>query len=167
MQKESIIFGAFGNYGLIAAVVVLLCTGLNAFCIWMGFIGLILTVMCAIGTLLGGTEILAADGKKYHAYGILAVLLVYLFAIVVKGWFFVALGALLVLWVQMLVYKTENISLYILCVVSFVLGIECSFIIMGDDIPVNEMYVEYLAVGGVVGTWLIASIQKSIIIRRS
>ena len=160
-MKNSIIFGAFGNYGLIAVAMVLVCTGLNAVCIWMGIFGLIMSVMCAIGALLGGAEIVRANNvKNEHVYFILACLLGYLFAVVVEGWFFVALLAVILLWGQMWWHRNEDVNLYVLCVVSYALGVEFSFMLMGDEIPANEMYVEYLAGAAVLVTWLFAAVQS-------
>ena len=50
--------------------------------------------------------------------------------------------------------KSIDVDIFALCVTSYVLGVEFSFILMGDEVPAGEMKLEYLAVAAVVITWL-------------
>ena len=150
-----------GNYGLIAVVLFLVSTGLNAAFIWLGMFGFAISVLLVMGFLFISVEVLKAlDVPVERIVFLILGLLIYVVAIVAQGNFGVSLAAALFLLLLMWLCTCQKVSFIALCCASYVLGIECAFFVMGDEIPADEMKVEYLAFAVVVATWLVASLQK-------
>ena len=157
-MKKDLLY-AIGNVSLMTIAVTAVCTALNMLCIWFGSTGLSVALVLAICSLLYGWDMLSAEMKPQYVVCIILTLAFYMFSVVIQGQFAPTAVAIGILSMMLIYFKNVNASIYTLCIVSYVLGVEFSFIMMGEEIPANEMKTEYLAMAAVGVTWLLTCMQ--------
>ena len=157
-MKKNLLY-AIGNVSLMTIAVTAVCTALNMLCICLGSLGLSIALVLAVCLLLYGWDVLSVETKTHYAVCIILTLAFYMVSVVLQGWFASTAVSIVLLCMILMFFKNMNINIYTLCVVSYVLGIEFSFILMGDEIPGDEMKTEYLAIATVGIIWLLTCIQ--------
>lgn len=152
-MKKNFLY-TIGVASLITFIVIALSTVFNALCIWLGYLGLIISLVVVVFFLLSVWDNLASATQESYATCTVFLSVFYMLSVILYAWFIPAAISIGILCGMMWYLKSIDVDIFALCVTSYVLGVEFSFILMGDEVPAGEMKLEYLAVAAVVITWL-------------